>query len=165
MKRWRQFAMTLIMAMAIGLGLRAQVQTQVPPVDPGRKTSHGRTHQDPWRVPRGQPGGRRRRPRCNRLSAAQLPERQTPPLSRGLRSAWLLHRRRAVDSRNPRAANHRRCFRRGRKGDDRGSAGLEDAAQRVNVLEFRDNRRFREVHLPRCGGLHRRDITGRFPTA
>ena len=45
-------------------------------------------------------------------------------------------------------------FAQGAKRDDRGASRFEDGTQRFHVLEFHNDRRLRDLHLPRCGGLH-----------
>ena len=75
-----------------------------------------------------------------------------------LRAARLLDRGRAVEQRDPRAADHRRRVRPGRARDDRRAAGLEDPAQRLDVFELADRRRFRAVRRPRPGRLRRRAL-------
>ena len=60
--------------------------------------------------------------------------------------------------RDPRAADHRRRVRPGRARDDRRAAGLEDPAQRLDVFELTDRRRFRAVRRARPGRLRRRAL-------
>ena len=92
----------------------AQVQTDVPAAGRRRQAGHRRAHQDPRRRARRQSRGQRRRSRRARLPAAELRHRQVAALSRRVRAARLLHRRRAVDAGDPRAADDRGRVRAGR---------------------------------------------------
>ena len=125
----------------------------------GCETRHHRAHQGARRRTRGQPRRQLGRPRRARGAAAELRERKIAPLSRRLRAARLLDRRRAVVTRNPRAADDRGRLRAGREGDDRRLARLEDRAQRIDVLELADDRRFRAIRRARPGRLHRRALS------
>ena len=123
-----------------------------------RQTRDRRAREDPRRRSRGQPRRECGRPGHDRVPAAELREGQVAALPGRVRAARLLHRRRAVGRRDPRAADDRRRARPGRRGDDRRAARLEDGAQRLHVLELGDDRRLRAVHRPRRGRLRRRAL-------
>ena len=125
---------------------------------PGREARRGRAHQDPRHVARGQPRGRRRRPRRPRLPAAELRQGDEAPVPGRLRPARLLDRRGAVGAGDPRAADDRRRVRAGRPRDDRRAARLEDRAQRVDVLELGHDRRLRALRLRGRRHVHRRAL-------
>ena len=101
-------ACAITLAVASGSWLTAQVQTNVPEVVPGAKpvtVEHIKIHGAALE-------GNLEGDAVDRDVIVFLPpsyaERQESPLSRGLRAARLLHRRRAVDARDPRAADDRR---------------------------------------------------------
>ncbi len=66
---------------------------------------------------------------------------------------------------DPRAADHRGSIRQGGARDDRRAAGFEDRAQRLDVFEFGDHRRFRELRRARRGVVTSTRTIARSPAA
>ena len=138
--------------------LLAQVKTEVPPVVPGARPVTVERIKIHGSALEGNLEGERCRSRRPRLSAAELQQGARTPLSGGVRAARLLHRRRAVVAEIHVPQTIEGAFAKGAQGDDRGAAGLEDGAQRLDVLELGHHGRLRELHRPRRGGLHRRAL-------
>ena len=123
-------------------------------LDPGEDDGAGRrargepgdrgTRHDSRERARGQPRRRRGRPLGHRVPAAELRARSRTPISGRLCAARLLDRRGAVVAGDPRAADDRGRVRQRRERDDRRPARFEDGAQRLDVLQLGDDRRFRE---------------------
>ena len=119
----------------------AQVQTEIPPAVPGAKpvtVEHIKIHGKSLE-------GNLEGDAVDRDVLVFLPPSynadKTSPLSRRLRHARLLHRRRAVEPRDPRASNHRRRLRPGRQRHDRCPPRLQNRPQRFHVLQLRNHRR------------------------
>ena len=156
---------TFFLAVTMGLALTAQVATNVPPVVPGAKpvtVEHIKIH---GAALEGNLEGDAVDRDVIRLPAAQLSERETPPLSGRLRAAWLLHWRRAVDPRNPRAADDRRRLRPGREGDDCRSAGFEDDATTAPCIRVPSPPAISRSSSRTTWSRISTRITGRFPIA
>ena len=161
-QRWAVTALIVLLASSAGSG---QVKTTVPDVVAGarpatveRITIHGTALEGNLEgdaVDRDRP----------RLSAARLRPRPEPSLPGRLRASRLLDRRRAVVAGDPRAADDRRRVRSRRERDDCRAAGLEDGAQRIDVLELGDDRRLRDLHRARRGRATSTRTTGRLRTA
>ena len=128
--------MTLVLTIALGPQLLAQVQTDVPAVIPGAKpvtVEHIKIHGQSLE-------GNLEGDAVDRDVLVFLPpsyaKREVPPLSGRLRVTRFFHRRRAMEPRDPRAANDRRSIRSGRERNDRRAARFQDRTQRLDVFEF-----------------------------
>jgi hypothetical protein len=146
-----------------GPSLAAQVQTEVPPAVPGAKpvlVEHIKIH---GKALEGNLEGDAVTVTSSSSCRPATPPRRTG-VTRRLCAARLLDRRRAVDQRDPCAADHRRRFRPRREGDDRGAARFEDAhngSMYSSSVTTGDFERFISHDL-----LHTSTrITGPFPSA
>src|SRR5436309_10739136 len=138
--------LVLLAGVALALPLTAQVQTEVPAVVPGAKPVVMERVKIHGTALEGNLEGDAIDREVFVLSASQLCAREVSAVSGPLCASWLLHWRRTMDSRDPCASDHRRCFRARRKRNDCGSAGFKDDSQRIDVFKLGDHRRFRAVH-------------------